>query len=388
MFPAVGCAADAPPKLQPGREDKVMQLASAKLTAFDATQPEKTAYPNDGRGNWTTVTSDDWVAGFYPGCLWLTYEYLHINNDPSAEKLKELAIAWTAGMEKEKYNRETHDTGFMLMCSFGNGYRLTGKEEYKTILQTGAESLASRVLPSTGMIRAWNNPKHFIGITDTLLNLQLLTWAANENNNYLPIARAHAKKTIALLQRPNGSMAHVAKMDPETGQMIAHDTTQGINAKSAWSRGQAWAIYGFADIYAVTGDPEFLAAATKAADFYIRHLPPDRIPPADFDSNLKGISFKDSSAAAIAAGGLLKLALMTTGERQAKYWREAVATLNTLTSPKYLSEDSKRHGLLKHGARKHVTDPNDADTNTSLIFGDYYLLDALRIYRTSTPPSA
>jgi hypothetical protein len=107
----------------------------------------------DASGALVTSNSGWWTSGFFPGSLWYLYEYTKDN------KLKEAAIQMTSRVEKEKNNTGTHDLGFMLYCSYGNGLRLAGDESYKDVLLTGARSLSTRFRPNIGCIQSWGSRK-------------------------------------------------------------------------------------------------------------------------------------------------------------------------------------------------------------------------------------
>ena len=170
-------------------------------------------------------------------------------------------------------------------------------------------------------------------------------------------------------------------LNPVSGELIKKRTRQGKSDESAWSRGQSWAIYGFSTMYEYTKDPKYLAASKKAADYYIAHLPADSIPPSDFDSTLTGLEFKDTSAAAVAASGLIRLSRQVSDPAlQKKYFMVAENTLKSLTHSPYLAEGSDKAAVLNYSARNYCEDPNSVLTNTGLIFGDYYLLEALLAY--------
>jgi len=379
----------------------VMRVAARKLAAFDVSQPKKTAYPTDAKGaQWRTVGPADWVSGFYPGSLWYLYEYARDQKWPEAQAWRARAEAWTAGLESQQFNSSHHDTGFVMFDSYGNGYRLTGNPAYLPILNRTAQSLAYRYRADTGMIRSWgkiDDTNKFTVIIDNMMNLELLVWAAAHGGTISggtsaelrKVATSHADRALKLFFRPDGGTYHVVELNPRTGAVLRKRTQQGKADESTWSRGQTWAIYGFAYMYEATGERRYLEASLKAADRYLALLPADFVPPADFDSDLKGLEFKDSSAAAIAASAFLRLQRVVEAPAlKKKYLDAATATLRSLTSAPYFSKDDDKASLLVYAARNYHTDPNHALTNTSLIWGDYYLLEALLQYRAITTPSA
>ena len=371
-----------------------MRAAATKLAAHDALHPSKTEYPNDAKGaEWHTVKASDWVSGFYPGALWYLYEYARDEGWQDAEAWRKRAEGWTAGLSDQQFNSGTNDTGFMIFNSYGNGYRLTKNADYPPVIRNAARSLSARFLKSTGLIRSWGGITDWrksITIMDNMMNLELLVWAAKNGGeayngtgeNLLNIALSHADRTRELMVRPDGSTPHAIEVNPSDGSLLATKTFQGKSAESTWSRGQAWAMYGFSYMYEATGERRYLDTAIKVAGYYLAHLPADHVPPADFDSTLAGLEFKDSSAAAVAACALLRLQRLTDDPALKKrYFDAAQATLGALTRPPYFSAGPDKAGLLVCAARNYHTDPNHWLTNTSLIFGDYYLLEALLEYR-------
>ncbi len=382
--------ADAQPTPPPVETDRVFSIAARKFAAYDAAAKEKTAYPNDAKGGtWTTVPPKDWVSGFYPGCLWYLYEYAKGKNLPEAATWKGLAETWTAGLKDQQFNSSHHDTGFVMFDSYGNGFRLTGNPEYPPVINRTALSLASRYVPGSGLIRSWGkigDTDKQVVIIDNMMNLELLFWAAEhggktENGPDLrAIATSHADRALELFFRPDNSTYHVVDVDPSNGKVLKRRTHQGKGDETCWSRGQTWAIHGFATAYDYTKDPKYLDASRRAADYFLAHLPPDQVPPSDFQSTLQGLEFKDSSAAAVAASGLLKLSRdIKDPSLKKKYFQAAEKILSALTHPPYLAAD-ERAALLAYAARNYCPDPSDRLTNTSLIFGDYYLLEALLAY--------
>jgi len=373
--------------------DAAIAVIARKLAAYDAGQPDKTAYPTEAKGaQWVTVPAKDWVSGFYPGALWYTYEYAKRRHWPDAETWRKRADLWTTGLTAEQFTTTNHDLGFMLMDSFGHAYRLTGEPRYKAVVLQAAQSLAKRFSPQVGLIRSWgaiDDLKDYTVIIDNMMNLELLTWASanggttqnGTRGDLLKIATRHADRAMAEFFRPDSSTYHVVELDPLTGAVKRRHTAQGKADESCWSRGQTWAIYGFASMYTATKDRSYLDRSIKAADFYLAHLPADRVPPSDFNSELPGLEFKDSSAAAIACCAFFQLSRLSDDPlAKARFWQAAVATLSSLTQAPYFSAAPDKASALVYQARNYHPDATHRLTNTSLIWGDYYLLEALLTY--------
>ncbi len=253
-------------------------------------------------GTWETKESNWWSSGFFAGCLWFMYEYT------SDEIWKERAMKWTVGMEREQFNKDDSDTGYRMMSSFGNGYRLTGDEHYKEVLIESARSLASLYNEKVGCLKGFTAEKwKYPVIVDHMMNLEILFWAAKNGGDpgWTKIAESHALNTMRDHVREDGSTIQIVDYNPETGEVRGHDTLLGYSPDSAWSRGQAEAFFGFAIAYRETKNPVFLETAQKLADYFIDNLPDDYIPYWDFKSPNIPDDIKDSSAASMAADGLL-----------------------------------------------------------------------------------
>lgn len=322
-----------------------------------------------------SVVSKDWTSGFYAGNLWYMYDYTR------DKKWQQAAMKWTRGLEKEKFNATTHDLGFMLYCSFGNGYRLTGNPGYKDIMLQGARSLSSRFSIKTGTIRSWNHGKwQFPVIIDNMMNLEFLFWATkvSGDSSFYKIAVTHANTTMKNHFRADNSSYHVIDYDTITGSAISKVTHQGSADESAWARGQAWGLYGYTVTYRETKDKRYLDQAVKIADYFLTHpnLPNDKIPYWDFNAPQIPNEERDASAAAIAASGMLELSgYLKNGER---YKKAAEDILNTLSSPEYLAQPGTNHDfILKHSVGHK---PAKSEIDVPLVYADYYYLEALLRY--------
>lgn len=334
-----------------------------------------THYPitTDTSGRWKTTEASAWTSGFFPGSLWFLYEH---TRKPFWEMQ---AQRWQIALEREKGNRGTHDLGFMFLPSFGNAYRFTKNDQYRRVLLAAAESLATRYNPKVGAIKSWGGtPEEFPVIIDSLMNIELLFWGAAHGGEsaWRDLALQHARKVRREHLRPDGSTYHVVTYHPETGAVKKKSTAQGKSNESTWARGQAWALYGFTMVYRETGDQSFLQTARTVADFFLANLPSDGVPFWDFRA--KASDPRDSSAAAVAASGLLELSrLEVDAVRRARYVAAAENILRTLSSPAYLAKGTTSRALLLHGTYNKPA--GDADTGTA--WGDYYFLEALLKYQ-------
>jgi hypothetical protein len=352
------------------------------MAASLADQPDRLPRTIDADGKLLTTSSGGWVSGFVPGTLWYLYQY---SQNPV---LLDYAKNYTARLEKEKYNRGTHDLGFMLYCSFGNGYRLTGDAAYRSILLTGAESLSSRFSPVVGCIQSWNaNEKwQFPVIIDNMMNLEYLFWATRESGDpyFRNICLSHADVTIANHFRPDGSSYHVVSYDTITGKVERKNTHQGFSDESAWGRGQAWGLYGFTVMYRETQEPKYLEQAKSIARFILNGLPADKIPYWDFNAPDIPDALRDASAGAIIASALIELSGYVD-ETLAKTCLETAETqIRTLSSPEYFAEKGTNGNfLLKHSVGSL---PHKSEVNVPLTYADYYYIEALLRYKSLSNP--
>jgi unsaturated chondroitin disaccharide hydrolase len=338
----------------------------------------------DAEGNLVTAKPSWWTSGFYPGCLWYLYEY---TNDP---KLKEDAIMMSDRIEGEKYTTNNHDVGFMIGCSFGNGLRLTKDERYKEILITAAKSLSTRFRPNIGCIQSWGSRKAWQCpvIIDNMMNLELLmdVFQLTGDSSFYKIAVSHADTTIKNHFRPDYSTYHVVSYDTITGGVEVKQTSQGAADESAWSRGQAWGLYGYTMMYRETKLERYLEQAQHIADFLINHpnLPEDKIPYWDF--NAPGIpdTERDASAGAIMASALIELSGYADAERSKKYMEIAETQVKSLSSTTYLAKKGENGNfILMHSVGSL---PAKSEVNVPLSYADYYYIEALMRLRSLQKP--
>jgi uncharacterized protein YyaL (SSP411 family) len=329
-------------------------------------------------GKLKLVPAKDWTSGFFPGSLWYLYEFT------GKESWRVAAQDYTARVESIKDFAGTHDVGFILNCSFGNGYRLTRDPHYRDVLIQGARTLSTRSKPEVGLIRSWDHGKwHYPVIIDNLMNLELLTWAAREaaEPKLRDIAIAHADKTLQNHFRPDASSFHVVDFNPTNGAVIAQKTYQGAADTSAWARGQAWGLYGYTMMYRQTRRPEYLAQAGKIARFLINHprFPEDGIPYWDFDAPEIPDAPRDASAAAIMASALIELSDYLEPELSRECLSMARRQLLSLSAPAYLAKLGENGGfLLCHCVGNK---PKNLEVDVPLSYADYYFLEALLRYR-------
>lgn len=319
------------------------------------------------------VSSRDWTSGFFPGQLWFLYEQ-SANN-----KWKTQAEVFTAYIEREKTNATTHDMGFKVYSSVGNGFRLTNNEHYKEVIIESARTLLTRFNNTTGTIRSWDHHKEVWGfpvIIDNMMNLELLFAATRltRDSSFFKIAVSHANTTIKNHYRSDYSSFHVVDYDTVTGKVVKKNTHQGYADESAWSRGQAWGLYGFTFCYRETNDPVYLKQAEGIANFLLQHpnMPKDLVPYWDFNAPNIPDEPRDASAAAIMASSLYELSLYSSKGKE--YRKKADKILYNLTNF-YRSKIGENKGFILLHSTGHK--PNKSEIDVPINYADYYFLEAL-----------
>jgi len=347
-----------------------IDLMTEQLTSLGNMFPVST-FP-DGR-----IDASDrgvWGDGHWVGLLWLAYEAT------GDEKYLAWAKKWTAMIEYRKTDTWTHDLGFLLGLSHLKGHYIVGDPHYKDVALTAADYYTRRLNPHIGLIQ-WHSTQddetdNFTSAVDAMMNIALMWWAFEETGDkrFYNVGFSEAVGVQRFFMREDGSTAHLVKYDPKTGEFIEWLGGQGYAPDSCWSRGLAWAVYGFAHAYLRTRHGPFKPSAFKTADYFINNLPDDQVPYWDFNCPDIPNTYRDSSAAATVASGLFELARCTDdGAIQSRYEKQALAMLESLTD-KYTTAGTPHAGLLMHGAQ-HV--PKNQRVDNCLIWGDYYYLEGL-----------
>lgn len=317
-----------------------------------------------------------WTSGFWGGILWLAYR------ETKKESLKELAEEIESALRGPLHDFYDihHDVGFMYLPTAVTNYTWTGNEESKRTALIAASHLAGRFNLKGQFIRAWTdrvNPDSTgWAIIDCMMNIPLLFWASKETNDprFRHIAVSHADTVLKNFVRQDFTVPHIVSFNPETGEKIENLGGQGLGPDSVWSRGQAWAIYGFAIAGRETGDETYLTVSKNIANYFLSHLPKDRVPYWDFKTEEKDHDVRDSSAAACAASGLIELSgQLKDSTEKSFYYNSALSILKGLTEHYSDFNDAQEailtKGTVSYPAKKHV--------NVPIIYGDYYFLEAL-----------
>ena len=350
-------------------------LSARAISDLDLIPLDSMSIPRtiDENGKLEGTPSKSWTSGFYPGLLWQLYAY------SKDEKLKNGAQKWSSFVEKEKFDGGTHDLGFKIYCPFGNAYNTTNNTEYKEIFITAAKTLCTRYNSNVGALRSWDHHKHlwdFPVIIDNMMNLEMLFEATKltGDSTFYHIADTHATTTLNNHFRKDNSSYHVVDYDTKTGKATKKNTHQGLNHESAWSRGQAWGLYGYTVVYRYTKDEKYLNQAQKIAEFIFNHpnLPEDKIPYWDYDAINIPNEPRDVSAAAVAASGLLELSTHDKANAT-KYQGWANEILSSLNTDNYKCDTAPF--FLKHSVGSI---PGEFEVDAPIIYADYYYVEALR----------
>lgn len=367
---------------------ELMSFMKEQLTATLAEipaqrYPRRTTSVSDGSWFYLTPTSwSGWTNGFFPGALWYMYE--NTNNS----EWQTLAESFTTPLAQNSGNAAfVHDLGFMIYHSFGNGYRLTNNIDYKQTLSDAAVTVASTYNSTIQALSSgtFRQVPGYRSIIDAMSCLKLLFWAVDNEVDCgavscYDIAVGHSTKSAQNLVRKDGSVYQEVFYNSD-GSVSSYATWQGYATESTWSRGQAWAMYGFTNVYENTKDAYFLRIAKKVSDYFFNNLPADSIPYWDFEyPDLP--TERDTSAAAIAASALVKLSkLIDDPYKSAKYYDTAVKIINSLSSVNYLAKSPgtvDTNAFLLHGSEtnnKSISGDNRGDLG--LIYGDYFFIEAV-----------
>lgn len=328
-------------------------------------------------GQVKTVNTGDWTSGFYAATLWYLYEATGDKQFFEAAKQRQRIL------EKEQYNKGTHDLGFMIYCPFGAARRLdpANADHYGQVIKVASQSLATRFNPQVGLIRSWDHGKwKYPVIIDNMMNLEMLMWAAREYNmpEIRQLAITHAFTTMRKHFRKDNSSFHVVDFNPADGSIIKQGTHQGYADESAWARGQAWGLYGYTTMYRLTKDTSFLGQARRIANYIINHptLPADKVPYWDYDDPAAPNTPRDASAAAITASALLELKeYIKADDLKLTYVNHAVAILKSLSTDAYMAKQGENgYFMLKHSVGSK---PHNSEVDVPLNYADYYFIEAL-----------
>jgi unsaturated chondroitin disaccharide hydrolase len=363
--------------------DTALQTINDNMSTFGDRFPENTTLGNQyqlrqAQHNFALGDNYGWTTSFWSGMLWLAYEF---TGDVQYRQLGEQHIRDFAHRVDNNIDLDTHDIGFLYTLSCIAPWRLTGNATARDAALKAADTLMIRYLEKIGVFQAWGklDDPQLRGntIIDSLMNMPLLYWASEQTGDtrYAEAAHCHSTQLRDYVVRLDNSTYHTFYWDPETGVPIGGNTAQGYAGNSCWARGQAWAIYGFALNYRYTRDDSLLAASQRCADYFLDHLPDDRVAYWDLVFSDGSDQPRDSSAAAIAVCGLQELAHWAPDDSlRQKYQTAAETILASLVTRYAASLETGSNALLLHSVYDM---PKLIGVDEGCLWGDYFYLEAL-----------
>jgi len=324
----------------------------------------------------------NWCEGFLPGMLWIVAA--REPDDAAGRWWRDQAIRYTQPLELRQFDRDVHDLGFLFMSTYYRWRNLTKDPKLQDVLIEAGRTMGMRFREKGEYLHSFvSEDSLFI---DIMMNVGIVFYAAIETRDarLMDIALRHCLTTRRVLVRGDGSTAHEGIFDLETGALLRQSTHQGVSGDSCWSRGLAWALYGFGTAYRCTRDPRLLATAEDCAGFYIDHTAADGVPPWDYDAPSDSKALVDTSAAAIAASGLLQLAHLVADRIRGRFYETVARRILSTLCRRYLAEDDAEwEGILKGGVY-HVA--KNLGVNESVMWGEYFFVEALdEVLRESAP---
>ncbi|MDD6214439.1 MAG: glycoside hydrolase family 88 protein [Firmicutes bacterium] len=346
-----------------------------KMNAVEKRSRDKIPYTSKN-GVFDDHTDDItwWTNGFWPGLMWIMYLTSGGENFKSAARIAEKKLDCAF----KKYDELHHDVGFMWHISSGADFRITKNNDSRLRTLRAADVIAARFNVKGNFIRAWNNwgNEDHTGwtIIDCMMNLPLLYWASEETKDprYKYIAMAHADSTMKNHVRADGSVKHIVIYDPVSGEVIDEDRGQGYAKGSSWSRGQAWALYGFTLSWHYTKKQEYLDTAKRVANYFISCVCDDWLPKCDFRSPKEPVIY-DSTAGAAAASGLIDLAYAVGGFEKNTYLEAALNLLKALDK-NFCDYSCDTDSMVNMGTERYHS---DVGRHIPIIYGDYYFAEAI-----------
>jgi unsaturated chondroitin disaccharide hydrolase len=359
--------------------ETAFRTAASKLRRLTSDHPDAfPLYTTGGAWDLAGEPWTNWCEGFLGGQLWLLAGRGH-------EGFRGLAEHYSRLIEPRRLDRDVHDLGFLFWPTYRRWYDHTGDPAHDGVVVEAGRTLALRFNDKGQYLRSFLAADSLF--IDIMMNVGVIFHAAARtgDRSLARVAIEHCLTTRRYLVRGDGSASHEGIFDLETGAFLRQTTQQGWRDDGSWARGQAWALYGFGTAYRYTGDRRFLETARACADFYVDATADALIPPNDW-SEPKPVHRWESSAAAVAAGGLWQLAgLDHESARAHLYATHSLATLTRLCEPDFLaSDDEAWEGVLKHGS---YHEGRGLGVDESTMWGDYWFLDALDQIDRALPES-
>jgi unsaturated chondroitin disaccharide hydrolase len=331
-------------------------------------------YTVEGRWKHEGQVWTSWCDGFLPGMMWIFHKRALASGSPDKFWLEQ-AVHYTTPLAPRQHNGDVHDLGFIFMSTYYRWHRLTQDPKLKEALIAAGKTEALRFKENGQYLRS------FIGenslFIDVMMDVGIIFYAARETGDrrLRDIALRHCLTTRRALVRGDGSTAQEGIFDVQTGEFLRQSTQQGYRGDSCWSRGLTWSLYGFSLSYEYSRDPRFLETAEACADYFITHCNSDGVPAWDFNAPPESRRLLDTSAAAIAASGLLRLCrLLQDPVKGHHYWSTAIHILRTLCEQHLARKDKKWEGILKGGVY-HL--PKELGVDESVMWGEYFFVESL-----------
>ncbi len=327
-------------------------------------------YTQNGKWKHEGEAWTNWCEGFLGGQMWLLHRHT------GETYWRKRAEHYSRLIEHRKHDRDVHDLGFLFFHgTYRRWYELAGDKALQDVVIQAGRTLAMRFKEKGRYLRSFVSDESLF--IDIMMNVPVIFYAAlhTGDQELYRVGMEHCLTTRRYLVRGDGSTSHEGLFNLETGEFIRQSTHQGWRDDSSWARGLAWALYGFGTVYTLTQDARFLQTAEACAEFYIEHTPSHGVPPNDWAEPNSEWHY-ESSAAAIAASGMINLSRITGDPARAYLYRDyALRIMDTLTTPEFLANETPGwEGVLKHGMyhqRKRL------GVDESVMWGEYFFLEAL-----------
>lgn len=351
--------------------ENAFDFAQEQVRSLVARDPDfYPMYTENGKWRHEGEAWTRWCDGFLPGMMWI------FADNTGDDEWFGLAERYTTPLEERKFDRDVHDLGFIFLSTYHRWYEISGDEKLNEVVIQAGQTLAKRFKTKGSYYSSFIGPESLF--IDIMANVGISIYAALEtdDDDLLDVAVQHCLTTRRYLVRGDGSTAHEGIFDLDSGEFLRQSTHQGFRGDSCWSRGLGWAIYGFSSAFKLVGDARFLQTAELCADYFIEHSPADGVPPWDFDLPKDAPQNRESSAAAITAAALLRLAEWTTTPgKDILYLNVARRILVTLCQEPYLAQGNDGwEGILKEGI--YHLDKN-LGVAESVMWGEYFFVEAL-----------
>jgi len=348
---------------------EALDFAALQVRALIRRDPDfYPMYTRHGRWRHGLPAWTHWCDGFLPGIMWILCAR-------GSGEWREPAERYTLRLAPRRFDREVHDLGFLFLSTYGRWHALTGEPALRDALIDAGRTLALRFREKGAYLRSFlAEDSLFI---DIMMNVGIVFYAARETGDekLFDIAMRHSLTTRRVLVRGDGSTAHEGIFDTNTGEFLRQTTQQGFRGDSCWSRGLAWALYGFGSAHRYAGDARFLATAQACAEYYLAHCPPDGIPPWDFDAPEESRKLVDTSSAAVAASGLLQLSETASDAAVRRRYADSAGRILVTLCERYLAAgDPGWEGILRGGVY-HLH--KGLGVNESVMWGEYFFVEAL-----------